>query len=342
MQNLKVPYKSQWDADAGKTFNDCGPASIAMFLAYDGVQATTDEVFTKTGAGQGLIDIAHMQKALNEYGYTSTFVTGQSPDKIKQLIDSDTPVIALVHYGDLKSTQDKNFKGGHFFLVVGYREDGYFVNDPNFKDKYRNDGDHHFYTKEEFEKAWGNCGVDDNPNNSLLVITRKSNPNILKRQDNMVYNSTQYDLVCAMLGLSKQDDFGKDAPFEEVKKKFDEFTTTITELRKANGTLLEKIAGLADNIRIDAIDDSNTHIKLLDSEHKVNDLTKTVQKIAQQLTTDPEEQKILTAITTLQKPHEEVVKQYNSLAKAFEASAIYKRVPKKTKGIIDKILSFFE
>lgn len=171
---LPVPYKSQWDNDARGTYNDCGPTSIAMRLNYEGQTLTTDDVFKKTGAGSGLITIAQMQKAIAALGWESTFVTNQTSDDIKRYINENNPVIALVHYGSLKSVQDKKFKGGHFFLVVGYRDDCYFVNDPNFQAPIRGDGDHHSYLKAEFEKAWKDCSLDENPINSLLVIKRKT------------------------------------------------------------------------------------------------------------------------------------------------------------------------
>jgi predicted double-glycine peptidase len=172
-KNLQVRYKSQWDDDAKASNNDCGPASIAMILNYYGLNVTTDQVFAKTGADGGLISIAKMQNAIINLGYESEFKKNISVDDLKNYINQDIPVIALVHYGSLNSTQDKNFKGGHFFDVVGYRDDGYFVNDPNFKGSLRQDGDHHFFTKSEFEKAWKDCSLDNNPINSVLIIKRK-------------------------------------------------------------------------------------------------------------------------------------------------------------------------
>lgn len=175
-KNLLVPYKSQWDSDADKTGNDCGPASIAMILNYFGENLTTNQVFDKTGADQGLISVSQMQKAISAFGYSSMRKLSQTPVLLKSYIDQNLPVIALVHYGSLNSVQDKAFKGGHFFVVVGYRDDGYFVNDPNFKGSLRFQGDHHFFTKAEFEKAWQDCTLDGNQPNSLIVINRKNNP----------------------------------------------------------------------------------------------------------------------------------------------------------------------
>lgn len=172
-KNLHVPFFSQWDEDAGQTKNDCGPCALKMILNYYGEKLTTNEIFAKTEAGEGAITVSQLQKAITFYDYISQYEKNCSTEKLKELIDKNTPPIALVHYGDLQSRQDKNYKGGHFFVVVGYRDDGYFVNDPNFWGDYRKDGDHHFYTKEEFENAWQNCTKDSNPKNSLLIILPK-------------------------------------------------------------------------------------------------------------------------------------------------------------------------
>lgn len=174
-KNLPVKYKSQWDADAIQTANDCGPTSIAMILNYfEGKDTyTSDQIFALTGAGKGVISMAQMKTALDKLGYTASFLTKVSVADLKIIIDAGVPVIALVHYGSLNSVQDKLFKGGHFFVVRGYRDDGYWVNDPNFQGSFRADGDNHFYTKAEFENAWNNCHLDGNNDNQLIVINKK-------------------------------------------------------------------------------------------------------------------------------------------------------------------------
>lgn len=172
-KNLEVAFKSQWDQDAGRSNNDCGPASIAMILNFYGEKLTTDAVHVLTEAGSGLIGFNHLLKAISALGYKGERLARQSPSVIKSYLDMNIPVIVLVKYGSLESVQDKKFKGGHFFVVVGYRDDGYFVNDPNFKDDLRSHGDHHFYTKEEFERAWKDSEKDGNQPNSLIAIQRK-------------------------------------------------------------------------------------------------------------------------------------------------------------------------
>jgi len=169
MPNLKVPYKSQWDDDARGTKNDCGPTSVAMILNSYGLSVTTDEVFGRTGAGSGVISIQQLQQAISSYGFSSKYIKGSSPTELKRLIDNGIPVIALVHYGDLSSRQDKNYTDGHFLVVSGYHRDGYYTKDPDFWGTFRKDGEHN-YLKAEFEQAWVNATKDGNPPNALLYI----------------------------------------------------------------------------------------------------------------------------------------------------------------------------
>lgn len=173
--NLPVIYKSQWDKDADLTKNDCGPASAAMILNYYGENLTTNKMSELSKAGTGLVSISQLMAGIEASGYRCQYAPNLTPDHIKGYLKLNIPVIALVHYGSLgDSRQDKPFTGGHFFVVVGVRADGsYYVNDPNFKDSFRNNGDHHIYSKAEFEKAWSDCSLDKNPVNSLIIIHPK-------------------------------------------------------------------------------------------------------------------------------------------------------------------------
>lgn len=206
--NLSVAYKSQWDPDASETRDDCGPCSISMNLNYFGENTTTNQVFGKTGAAiDALITAQQMMTAVAAYGYKSAFLTGQTVAQLKAYLDQGLPVIALVHYGAFSSRQDQGFRGGHFFLVVGYRDDGYFINDPDFYAPLRNDGDHHFYTKADFESGWSTASIDGNPNNAYIVISKKTDvptENVMVPKDTftkLVTKSTNRDDVYALLGL---------------------------------------------------------------------------------------------------------------------------------------------
>lgn len=175
-QSYPVPYKSQWDPDANDSRDDCGPTSASMVLEFlDGKKRTSNEVFVKTGAAKDqAITIPQLQNAIAQYGFTSQFYVGQTIEQLKAWIDKGIIPIALVHYGDLSSRQDKGFSGGHFFPVVGYRNDAIIANDPDFYAPLRGDGDHHGYLLTDFINAWKNATKDANPANSYLVIFPKN------------------------------------------------------------------------------------------------------------------------------------------------------------------------
>lgn len=306
--NLPVAYKSQWDSDATQTQNDCGPASIAMILNFYGENLTTNQVFEKTGAGSGLIGIDEMVKAIQAFGYTCFRKTQSSVAELKSYLDQGLPVIALVHYGSLGATvQDKKFKGGHFFVVVGYRDDGYFVNDPNFWEPLRKDGDHHFYPKADFEKAWNDANLDGNQVRSFQVINKKSTtptppsggcliPNTSDGSalfNKLVHNSNLADDTVRYLGLAENAD---NVSFEQVKNSLqaregklttckNELSTRETELATAQQEVsnrIEQIGRLKDQLSESVLAKNAAETKLSEAQTKhEEELTKALSATQQ-------------------------------------------------------------
>ena len=45
MVKLDIPYRSQWDSDAGDHSADCGPTCLAMVLNYRDVDISPDSVY---------------------------------------------------------------------------------------------------------------------------------------------------------------------------------------------------------------------------------------------------------------------------------------------------------
>ena len=175
MKNLEVPYKSQWDSDAGISKDDCGPTCLAMILNYYGEKVTTDDVFRATGAKiDRYVTISQLIKAGNKWGYKGHWEINCTEVRIKQLLNRRLPPIALIHYEPLSSRQDKNFKGGHFVIMVGEDWDVWIVNDPDFWAQYREHGNHHRYLKPEFIRAWEEAVKDGNSANGLLWFERKT------------------------------------------------------------------------------------------------------------------------------------------------------------------------
>lgn len=203
-KNLSVPYISQWDATAAKTRNDCGPASVAMCLNFYGETLTSDEVFDRSGAGQGFISLSELKTAIESYGYACEAYANGTPDKIKEFLNKGIPVITVVHYGNLSSRQDTNFSGPHIFLTVGYRDDGYFVNDPDFWGQFRSHGDHHFYTRADFENAWEQSAQDGNVRNTFMVIYPKAK--VIPETQMIVDTKVYADLLTKSIACDKVSD----------------------------------------------------------------------------------------------------------------------------------------
>lgn len=280
MKNLNVPYKSQWDDDATATANDCGPASIAMILSFYNKNLSTNDVFYKSGAGQGYVTFAQMTKAIADYGFRYEIVTGQTIEKMKSLIDSGIPPIVLIHYGALSTRQDKGFKGPHFVVLNGYDENGYYVKDPDFWGNYRNDGDNHFYTKAEFEEAWSTCHIDGNPDNSLIIIypNQQTNQNVADHEQcNIKIKALQLDIDELIKDRNRLNDvigFVKDPLILRWKAVADFFSLSNEEMNKAPEISLSKIKALKKSV--DGFQDemeAKLAIKDRECEQKISEIS---------------------------------------------------------------------
>jgi Peptidase_C39 like family len=163
---LNIAYKSQYDADAGESRNDCGPACLAMLLNALGVAVTTDGVFRRTGApADGYVSTAQLMRASESYGAPLEYHLGWGLGELRGRIDLAQPSIALVHYAAFSelnpgvSTQS-NFKGPHFVLVVGYDEGHITVHDPLWTSPRREEGAFKVWSNSVFLQAWGQCHED--------------------------------------------------------------------------------------------------------------------------------------------------------------------------------------
>lgn len=181
---LTVPYKSQYDADAGQSRNDCGPACLAMLLNALGVAATTDAVFQRTGAAaDGYVSMAQLMRVGESYGAPLEFRKGYTLGELQARLDRARPVIALVHYAAFSevapgvATQSL-FTGPHFVLVVGYDEDHVVVHDPLWSGARRDEGAYKRWPNAVWAEAWSRCHEDCdpqgrcNPNQAVLISVR--------------------------------------------------------------------------------------------------------------------------------------------------------------------------
>lgn len=181
---LTVPYKSQFDPDAGQSRNDCGPTCLAMLLNALGLAATTDAVFQRTGAvADGYVSMAQLMRVGESYGAPLEFRRDWTLGELHARINLARPVIALVHYAAFSelepgvSTQSL-FKGPHFVLVVGYDDEHVVVHDPLWMGARREEGAYKRWPIAVWDEAWGRCHEDCdpqgrcNPDRAVLISVR--------------------------------------------------------------------------------------------------------------------------------------------------------------------------
>jgi len=284
---LNIPYKSQHDADAQKSRNDCGATSLAMVLGYCGIKVTTDEVWAKTGAGSGYINFQQLKEVAKSYGFDSRYEKNKNPQRLKDLIDQGIPPIIVLHSGYLSSRQDKKFTGAHIMVVSGYRDDGWFVKDPNFWGKYRSHGDNHFYKKDEFELAWRKSTIDKNPASCLLCIINKEMSNTYKGLDLTNKESMKVcvdiwkDVVDRKYIKKEECDKIKEEEIKQLKEDFikssQEASVRLTEL--CNKSLKGKDIQYKNEIK-DVLKNAKEDWKVIELQDKVREYEKICQTIA--------------------------------------------------------------
>jgi hypothetical protein len=133
-KHLDVPWKGQNTVrtDDDYSTSDCGPASLAMMLAYLGTDLSVDQVSIAAGLKPGFTSatIEDLQKAATSFGFTlQHHLNTITVDLIKSEIDAGYPVLTLVHYPSLPVRWDQGYRKGHFIVITGYAE-GFSYLDP--------------------------------------------------------------------------------------------------------------------------------------------------------------------------------------------------------------------
>lgn len=156
-KKLNVPFVDQNSPSASLSANDCGPASSAMLLQYDGVDVDVPSFMAAAGISHR--DFTHIDdnmRGIKQYGYRPVFSRPMHlPTLINLVQHKDTPVFCLVHYHHLYP--GKNF--GHFLVFVGYSLHGnklkVVVHDPNRRAFME-------FSSEDWLKAHGYINSNDN------------------------------------------------------------------------------------------------------------------------------------------------------------------------------------
>lgn len=121
---LAVPYSSQHERDATKFRLDCGPTCVEMVgeCFNRDVQWSTDHImeYITNGAERGTYghELVTALKELYQVG-----AERKTTDFAQLLVEIDNghPAIILVKYGKFPMRMDRNYTGGHWMVVMGYR-----------------------------------------------------------------------------------------------------------------------------------------------------------------------------------------------------------------------------
>jgi hypothetical protein len=169
-ETLQVPFVSQIEVGATEHNNDCGAAAALMVLkAYNIGELTVDQVYNQIApVGDNSLLISGLQTFLVNKGIKNERKTTSLFD-LFTILSGNRPVIALLHYGalvDAKLTEKTGFRAGHFVVVIGMDIRYVYIHDPYSNIK----GNCLAVPIAVFLSAWGQCVLDNNPNNVCIAM----------------------------------------------------------------------------------------------------------------------------------------------------------------------------
>lgn len=125
MIKLKISHISQHTNQVSK---DCGAAVLAELA-----NTTLDDVMGTSALLRIDMPLSFQEvyKLLTYYGITHHYVAGLTVEQIRHGLAKGLPTIILASYRQVPNRQS-SFTGAHWFLAVGYDENGVFVHDSNW------------------------------------------------------------------------------------------------------------------------------------------------------------------------------------------------------------------
>lgn len=132
---------------------------------------------------------------------------------------------------------------------------------------------------------------------------------------------------------------------ENLKRNSDSYATELTknnELSNQVKNLQTQLQNLRTAFDLQTKADENTGAELLAVSHERDTFKSIVEGTSNALQCDRTLFSILIAIDSLKTASDDIAKEYAVLKTAFEASAIFKRIPKKTLTIWEKIKNIFQ
>lgn len=126
---LSVPYEFQLDNASGTGYRECFSSSCAMVASFHKVLHGGDDAYNKLRAKYGdTTDVQAHIGALRSLGLNPKFVTNANAELLRSELRTGRPVpVGWLHKGPI----NKPTGGGHWTVVVGYKENSWLHNDPN-------------------------------------------------------------------------------------------------------------------------------------------------------------------------------------------------------------------
>ena len=164
-----VPYVGQVGFGADLHGNDCGPASAAMIIKWAGIAVPTiDTLFDEVQPnGDNYTSFGDLMRLLERRGIDSDFDAGLATKDLYWILASGKPIIALIHYGSLRTIRPNRFTGNHFVVVIGIDLDTVYIHDPL---NTPTTGECIKVPMKMFEEAWSTA-IDSN---RAIIIPSKS------------------------------------------------------------------------------------------------------------------------------------------------------------------------
>ena len=133
-------------------FAGCGPTCMSMAILYltDETIYTPDKIADDSvSAGYYVEGVGTAWSLMTEYPTRlglSSYAISISDESMKQKLDEGCVLILSVSPGAFTS-------GGHFILIYGYDENGYFVNDPKCVARSRQTWDYDLFD-DQIKQVW--------------------------------------------------------------------------------------------------------------------------------------------------------------------------------------------
>ena len=123
-----VPYDSQHTNPSGDGWRECFSSSCAMVAKYWLPEIAINDYLLRRPKYGDSTDVAAQIQTLNSFGLNARFVSYGTVEKLKAQIDRGRPApVGWLHNGHVSSPTG----GGHYSVVIGFDEHGWFHHDPN-------------------------------------------------------------------------------------------------------------------------------------------------------------------------------------------------------------------